>query len=213
MPAVAVTEHGNLFSAIIVHDHARAARGEADPRLRGVRRAWQPARPRRAGSENYNHLVLLAETRQGWHNLIKLVSAGYTEGFYRKPRIDKELLAQARGRAHRAEQLSQGRDPFARSRPTRPPGAARVGGDVPRHPRAATTSSSRCSGTASRTSRSSTAAWRRSRATSACRWSRTNDVHYLQHGDHVPHDVLLCIGTGRTVNDASGSAITAISST
>ena len=50
--------------------------------------------------------------------------------------------------------------------------APRVGGDVPRHPRPATTSSSRCSGTASTTRRSSTAAWRRSRATSACRWSR-----------------------------------------
>ena len=38
--------------------------------------------------------MLLAETLEGYHNLIKLVSAGYTEGFYYKPRIDKELLAQ-----------------------------------------------------------------------------------------------------------------------
>ena len=38
--------------------------------------------------------MLLAETNEGYHNLIKLVSAGYTEGFYYKPRIDKELLAQ-----------------------------------------------------------------------------------------------------------------------
>src|SRR5260221_2160345 len=44
--------------------------------------------------EPANHLVLLAETNEGYHNLIKLVSAGYTEGFYYKPRIDKELLAQ-----------------------------------------------------------------------------------------------------------------------
>src|SRR4029077_2313609 len=44
--------------------------------------------------ETQNHLVLLAETLEGYHNLIKLVSAGYTEGFYYKPRIDKELLAQ-----------------------------------------------------------------------------------------------------------------------
>src|SRR6188474_3716197 len=93
MPAVAVTEHGNMFSAITFHDHARA---------RGVRPILgcevyvaPGSRYDRGGpvSENYNHLVLLAESRQGWHNLIKLVSAGYTEGFYRKPRIDKELLA------------------------------------------------------------------------------------------------------------------------
>ena len=44
--------------------------------------------------ETQNHLVLLAETLEGYHNLIKLVSAGYTEGFYYKPRIDKDLLAQ-----------------------------------------------------------------------------------------------------------------------
>ena len=44
--------------------------------------------------ETANHLVLLAETNEGYHNLIKLVSAGYTEGFYYKPRIDKQLLAQ-----------------------------------------------------------------------------------------------------------------------
>src|SRR4029077_6891931 len=44
--------------------------------------------------ETANHLVLLAETSEGYHNLIKLVSAGYTEGFYYKPRIDKDLLAQ-----------------------------------------------------------------------------------------------------------------------
>ena len=44
--------------------------------------------------ETANHLVLLAETNEGYHNLIKLVSSGYTEGFYYKPRIDKELLAQ-----------------------------------------------------------------------------------------------------------------------
>src|SRR5213079_3772657 len=40
-----------------------------------------------------NHLVLLAENLEGYHNLIKLVSAGYTEGFYYKPRIDKAMLA------------------------------------------------------------------------------------------------------------------------
>ena len=93
MPAVAVTEHGNMFSAITFHDHARE-RG-VKPILGCEVYVAPNSRHDRGGpvSENYNHLVLLAETREGWHNLIKLVSAGYTEGFYRKPRIDKELLA------------------------------------------------------------------------------------------------------------------------
>ena len=59
--------------------------------------------------ETANHLVLLAETIEGYHNLIKLVSAGYTEGFYYKPRIDKELLAQHASGPDRLEQLPQGR--------------------------------------------------------------------------------------------------------
>jgi DNA polymerase-3 subunit alpha len=102
MPAVAVTEHGNMFSAITFHDHARA-RG-VKPILGCEVYVAPGSRHDRGGpvSENYNHLVLLAETRKGWHNLIKLVSAGYTEGFYRKPRIDKALLATHAATASRA---------------------------------------------------------------------------------------------------------------
>src|SRR5499427_9350967 len=94
MPAVAVTEHGNLFSSVLFHDHARQ---------RGVKpilgcEVYMAPGDRRAKTgnpgETANHLVLLAETNEGYHNLIKLVSAGYTEGFYYKPRIDKDILAQ-----------------------------------------------------------------------------------------------------------------------
>ena len=52
--------------------------------------------------------MLLAETNEGYHNLIKLVSSGYTEGFYYKPRIDKELLAQHCQGPDRPEQLPEG---------------------------------------------------------------------------------------------------------
>ena len=95
MPAMAITEHGNMFSSVDLPRPGAQARDQSDPRLRGLRRAGRSAR-RRAGTpgETANHLVLLAETDEGYHNLIKLVSAGYTEGFYYKPRIDKELLAQ-----------------------------------------------------------------------------------------------------------------------
>src|SRR5215510_4631726 len=94
MPAIAVTEHGNMFSSVVFHDHARQ---------RGVKpilgcEVYMAPGDRRVKSgnpgETANHLVLLAETNEGYHNLIKLVSSGYTEGFYYKPRIDKDLLAQ-----------------------------------------------------------------------------------------------------------------------
>src|SRR5215467_5813852 len=93
MPAIAVTEHGNMFSSVIFHDHARA-RG-LNPIL-GCEVYVAPGdRRTKSGNpgETQNHLVLLAENAEGYHNLIKLVSAGYTEGFYYKPRIDKQLLA------------------------------------------------------------------------------------------------------------------------
>src|SRR6195256_1230067 len=94
MPALAVTEHGNMFSSVIFHDHARA-RG-LNPILGCEVYVAPGSRHTKTGvpGETQNHLILLAETLEGYHNLIKLVSAGYTEGFYYKPRIDKELLAQ-----------------------------------------------------------------------------------------------------------------------
>src|SRR5215470_7024256 len=94
MPAIAVTEHGNLFSSVIFHDHAR--KKGVKPIL-GCEVYVAPGdRRNKSGNpgETANHLVLLAETGEGYHNLIKLVSAGYTEGFYYKPRIDKDLLQQ-----------------------------------------------------------------------------------------------------------------------
>ncbi|MDQ3417737.1 MAG: PHP domain-containing protein, partial [Acidobacteriota bacterium] len=94
MPAAAITEHGNMFSSIVFHDQARK-RG-INPIL-GCEVYVAPGdRRTKSGTpgETANHLVLLAETKEGFHNLIKLVSSGYTEGFYYKPRIDKELLAQ-----------------------------------------------------------------------------------------------------------------------
>ena len=146
--------------------------------------------------------MLLAETNEGYHNLIKLVSSGYTEGFYYKPRIDKDLLAQHSEGLIGLSQLPQGRGrrghlqgPAARRRAPRRRTTATSS--------ARTTSSSRCmyQGLDEQKSRQPRPARHRA-ATSACRWSCTNDVHYLREDDYKPHDILLCIGTGKTVNDA-----------
>src|SRR5207245_5241346 len=93
MPAIAVTEHGNMFSSVLFHDHAR--QHGVKPILGCEVYVAPGSRHAKSGNpgETQNHLVLLAETAEGYHNLIKLVSAGYTEGFYYRPRIDKELLA------------------------------------------------------------------------------------------------------------------------
>src|SRR5262245_29161016 len=94
MPAIAVTEHGNLFSSVMFHDHARA---KGVKPILGCEVYVAPGDRRvKTGNpgETQNHLILLAETIEGYHNLIKLVSSGYTDGFYYKPRIDKALLAE-----------------------------------------------------------------------------------------------------------------------
>ena len=67
-----------------------SARGRPCPRVDMV----EPARIPGVGNKNYYHLILLAENYTGYKNLIKLASAGYLDGFYYRPRIDKELLQQ-----------------------------------------------------------------------------------------------------------------------
>src|SRR5580692_2534712 len=107
VPAVAVTDHGNLFAAErfyheaitrgvkpIIGCEVYVARGS-----RHDRGADTPGRDSANGAEGVetgrgtNHLVLLCENAEGYQNLIKLVSAGFLEGFYYKPRIDYDLLS------------------------------------------------------------------------------------------------------------------------
>jgi DNA polymerase-3 subunit alpha len=199
MPAIAVTEHGNLFSSVLFHDHARA-RG-IKPILGCEVYVAPGSRLIKSGApgETQNHLVLLAETLEGYHNLIKLVSSGYTDGFYYKPRIDKDLLAQyAKGliglssclKGEVAEGLSHHQDRKALA-------AAAAYRDILGHgnfflemqwhgideQRVVNT------GLASLA--------RDLELPLVC----TNDVHYLTAADAHAHDVLLCIGTGKAFSD------------
>ncbi len=93
MPAMALTDHGNMFGAIEFYNRARAA--GIKPIL-GVEAyvAQGDHKEKTAGKGSSNHLVLLAENEAGYRNLLKLTSAAYLEGFYYKPRVDKDLLRQ-----------------------------------------------------------------------------------------------------------------------
>lgn len=91
MPAVGMTDHGNLFGAVKFYNAAKA---------KGIRPVIgcevyvsQQGHKTRSDTDRYNHLVLLCENQEGYRNLIDLVSTAYLEGFYYKPRIDKDLLA------------------------------------------------------------------------------------------------------------------------
>jgi DNA polymerase-3 subunit alpha len=199
VPAMAVTEHGNLFSSVVFHDKARQK--GVKPILGCEVYVAPKSRLDKSGSpgETNNHLVLLAETNEGFQNLVKLVSIGFTEGFYYKPRIDKDVLAQhSKGliglssclkgeipSALRAEQTARARAAAAAYRDILGPGnfflemqyqgiddqRAVNNGLVP--------------------------IGRDLDLPLVC----TNDVHYLRRDDFKPHDILLCIGTGKSVSE------------
>src|SRR5579884_2691038 len=91
MPAVAVTDHGNLFGAIGFHE-ALSKKG-VKPIIGCEMYISKTNRfDRDPAAGRPHHLIVLCENEKGYQNLVKLVSAGYLEGFYYKPRIDKELL-------------------------------------------------------------------------------------------------------------------------
>jgi DNA polymerase III subunit alpha len=199
MPSIAVTEHGNMFSSVIFHDHAR--QHGVKPILGCEVYVAPGSRLTKSGTpgETANHLVLLAETNEGYHNLIKLVSSGYTEGFYYKPRIDKALLAEhskgliglssclkgevAEGLAHEQERKAieaaaayrdiLGRGNFFLEMQWHGIEDQRVvNSGLP-------------------------AIARDLDLPLVC----TNDVHYVRETDAHPHDILLCIGTGKAYSD------------
>ncbi len=95
MDAVAVTDHGNLFGAIEFYTKAKSAHIKP---IIGIEAYVAPAsrfdRSKTSIADVAFHIVLLAENNAGYQNLLKLASIGYTEGFYYRPRIDKEILAE-----------------------------------------------------------------------------------------------------------------------
>ena len=198
MPALAVTEHGNMFSSVVFHDHARD-RG-INPILGCEVYVAPRSRFDKTGSQTEtNHLVLLAENEEGYRNLTKLVSAGYTEGFYYRPRIDKDLLAEhskgliglsscLKGEVASALKIKQHKpalEAAARLRDILGPNNFFL--------------EMQYQGLEEQkvVNQGILPLAKDLNLQLVC----TNDVHYLRQGDHQPHDILLCIGTGKKVND------------
>ncbi len=91
MPAVAITDHGNLFGAVQFYNEG-TKRG-IKPIIGCEVYVSREGHKTRSETDRYNHLLLLCKDQTGYQNLIKLVSTAYLEGFHYKPRIDKDLLA------------------------------------------------------------------------------------------------------------------------
>jgi len=203
MPAVGMTDHGNLFGAVEFYEAAVRARVKpiigCEVYLASGSRFDKEKRERdEGGFDAINHLLLLAMNETGYRNLVYLVSKGYLEGFYYKPRIDLDLLrrrsegliatsgclssmisrAITGGQLERAWQLTQD---FAEIFP------GRFYLEMQRH------------GLALQDQVNAEIV----KMSSDLRLPllATNDAHYLEAHDHGPHEALLCIGTGTHLDD------------
>src|SRR5437868_5330446 len=198
MPAIAITDHGNLFGAIDFYQSAMAA---------GIKpiigcEAYITTgsyKDKALGRDSIFHLTLLGENETGYRNLVKLVSAAHLDGFYHRPRIDKELLAAhsagliglsgclasevntaiQRGKLEKAQRVTaEYRDIF---------GPENFFIELHDHGIA---EQKICN-------------------THLPKFAKefglglvaANDVHFLRRSDHRAHDVLMCINTGAKVED------------
>src|SRR5438477_8386267 len=198
MPAIAMTDHGNLFGAIDFYQSAMAA---------GIKpiigcEAYITSgsyKDKTLGRDSIFHLTLLAENETGYRNLVKLVSAAHLDGFYHRPRIDKELLAAhsagliglsgclasevntaiQRGKLEKAQRVTaEYRDIF---------GPENFFIELHDHGIAEQkTCNTHLPKFAKEFGLGLVAA---------------NDVHFLRRSDHRAHDVLMCINTGAKVED------------
>ena len=110
MPAVAMTDHGNMFGAMKFY---KAARERGINPILGCEAYISPTtrfdRTKQGIGAVAHHLTLLATNYEGYQNLSRLISKAHLEGFYYRPRIDKDLLAQHADGLDRSNRVSQGR--------------------------------------------------------------------------------------------------------
>jgi DNA polymerase III subunit alpha len=203
MPACAMTDHGNMYGAISFYNAmkykgVKPIIGCETYITKGSRREKAASAP---GEKANYHLILLAQNYEGYQNLVRLTSKAYTEGFYYKPRIDKELLAEhSKGLIGLSACMSG--VPSAMLAADKCDEAAKAAiefeeilgkgnyfleiqehGLEPQHRiRKPLVELSKRTGVP---------------------LVATNDAHYLMPADSRAHDVLLCIGSGKTVNETN----------
>ena len=199
-PALAITDHGNLHAAWTFQEKAKKAgikpiigmEAYVAPGDRRIR-----ARPA-PGAKPYYHLVLLAQNTVGYKNLVKLSSLAFTEGFYTKPRVDRELLAKyADGiivssaclAGEVATHLMEGRYDDAKA-------TASWYADVFRDRYYLEVQAHDSEGQG----RLNTEVFRLASELNLPVIA-TNDAHFLSEKDHDAHDILLCIGLGKDRTD------------
>ncbi|HEX9106726.1 MAG TPA: PHP domain-containing protein, partial [Longimicrobiales bacterium] len=202
MPALALTDHGCMYG---IWEFQQKAVKEGIRPILGMEAYVAPGdrRDRRVaekGERSYYHLVLLARDLEGYRNLIKLTSIGYLEGFYHRPRIDREVLARHSGGLIVSSACLAGE--VARHLMAENWGAAREAAswyantfqgryylEVQAHD---------SEGQAPLNHKVFQLAGELGLPVVA-----TNDAHFLRKEDHEAHDILLCIGLGKDRTDSN----------
>src|SRR5690348_3794647 len=200
-PALAITDHGNLHAAWEFQEKAKKAGIKP---IIGMEAYVAPgdrrARDRVGGDRGkpYFHLVLLAQNSTGYKNLVKLSSLAYTEGFYAKPRMDRELLARYNEGIVVSSACMAGEiahhllcDEYDQAR-----GVASWYADVFKDRYFLEVQAHDSEGQAALNKRVFQLASELNLPVLA-----TNDAHFLTRDDHDAHDVLLCIGLGKDFSD------------
>lgn len=200
MTAAAITDHGVMYGVI---DFYEAAKAEGIKPIIGCEVYVAPGsrfdKELTGGEDRYHHLILLAENNQGYANLMKIVSRGFTEGYYYKPRVDKEVL----------EKYHEGIIALS----------ACLAGEVPRYiEKGMLEEAKECileherifgKGNYYLELQDHGIPMQATVNTELLKFSKelgiplaaTNDVHYTYAEDVEAHDVLLCIQTGKKVTD------------
>ncbi|MBA7477199.1 DNA polymerase III subunit alpha [subsurface metagenome] len=199
MDSVAVTDHGNMFGAVEFYISATAAHIKP---IIGIEAYVAPGsrfdKQKSRISDAAYHLILLAENNTGHQNLLKLASIGYTEGFYYRPRIDKEILAELNAgliatsaclKGEIAVELVNGNEKAAVAAAesyAKMFGTDRFFIEIQNHEDDDTDSRQALIDLANKMGLPLLA---------------TNDVHFLEQDDYEAHNCLCCISTGKNADD------------
>ena len=200
MNSAAITDHGVMYGVI---DFYRTARAQGIKPILGCEVYVAPNsrfdREVTGGEDRYYHLVLLAENNEGYDNLVKIVSKGFTEGYYYRPRVDKELL-----RKHHSGLIAL---------------SACLAGEVQRYIVKGLYDEAKKTALEYRDifgennyflelqdhgipdQKLVNQQLMKMSSETGIELVATNDVHYTYEDDAVPHDVLLCLQTGKKFSD------------
>ncbi len=197
MPSVAVTDHGNMFGAVEFYE--KAVKKNIKPVIGcEVYMAKSDRKLKNANEKFYYHLILLAKNEEGYRNLSKLVSKSYIDGFYYKPRIDKNILTENHNGLIALSACIKGEIPYNIVQ-----GNYDIAEESLKYYLNLFKDDFYLEMQVQGLEEQKTA--NKGLLDLAQRYSvplvATNDCHYLLKDDYEAHDVLLCIQTGKTVED------------